>query len=102
MVPAIREAFLLGFNPLITEKIILERQSKCQEKNALAFAFSLKYYVGMTQAQKAARILGRLGGLKGGRVRAQKLSPERRKEIAKKAVAARWAKRDEAAHGRSI
>lgn len=34
--------------------------------------------------------LGRLGGLKGGPARAKKLSPERRREIAKKAAAARW------------
>ena len=38
----------------------------------------------------AAVALGRLGGLKGGRVRAEKLSPEKRKEIAKKAAQARW------------
>ena len=36
--------------------------------------------------------LGRLGGKKGGRARAASLTPERRKEIAKKAAAARWAK----------
>lgn len=36
--------------------------------------------------------LGRLGGLKGGKARANKLSPERRKEIAKKAAQARWHK----------
>jgi hypothetical protein len=36
--------------------------------------------------------LGKLGGSKGGKVRAQRLSPERRKEIARKAVLARWAK----------
>lgn len=41
---------------------------------------------------KAAQILGRLGGLKGGKARAEKLTPERRKEIAKKAIEARWAK----------
>lgn len=40
----------------------------------------------------AAVALGRLGGLKGGRVRAEKLSPERRKEIAVKAESARWGK----------
>ena len=34
--------------------------------------------------------LGRLGGLKGGKVRANMLTPERRKEIAKKAAQARW------------
>lgn len=40
----------------------------------------------------AAVILGRLGGLKGGKARAEKLSPEKRKEIAKKAAKARWGK----------
>jgi hypothetical protein len=36
--------------------------------------------------------LGRLGGLKGGKVRASKLTPEQRKEIAKKAAQKRWGK----------
>lgn len=36
--------------------------------------------------------LGRLGGKKGGKARAEKLTPERRKEIARKAAAARWNK----------
>jgi hypothetical protein len=40
----------------------------------------------------AAVALGRLGGLKGGRARAISLSPEQRKEIAKKAAQARWGK----------
>lgn len=38
----------------------------------------------------AAVALGRLGGLKGGKARADKLTPERRKRIAKKAAKARW------------
>lgn len=38
--------------------------------------------------------LGRRGGLKGGVARAKNLSAKRRKEIAKKAVAARWARRE--------
>ena len=38
----------------------------------------------------AAVALGRLGGLKGGKARAEKLSPSRRKAIAKKAAQARW------------
>ena len=46
----------------------------------------------MTEAQKAARVLGRLGGLKGGRARAEKLSAERRREIAQKAIKTRWDK----------
>jgi hypothetical protein len=38
----------------------------------------------------AAVELGRKGGLVGGKKRAEKLTPERRREIAKKAAAARW------------
>jgi hypothetical protein len=40
----------------------------------------------------AAVELGRLGGKKGGQARAEKLSPERRAEISKKAAAVRWSK----------
>jgi hypothetical protein len=36
--------------------------------------------------------LGKLGGSKGGKLRAANLTPERRSEIARKAVLARWAK----------
>lgn len=38
----------------------------------------------------AAVALGRLGGKQGGRARADKLSPERRAEIARTAASARW------------
>jgi hypothetical protein len=38
----------------------------------------------------AAAALGRLGGLKGGKARAESLTPERRKEIARNAVNKRW------------
>lgn len=44
----------------------------------------------MTPAQKAAQILSKLGASKGGKARAETLSPERRKEIAQKAAKARW------------
>jgi len=40
----------------------------------------------------AAVALGRLGGLKGGKARAEKLSAKKRKAIAKKAAEARWSK----------
>jgi len=36
--------------------------------------------------------LGSLGGKKGGRARAAKLTPEERKEIAKKAAETRWSR----------
>jgi len=38
----------------------------------------------------AAVALGRKGGLKGGRARADKLTPEQRSDIARTAAAARW------------
>lgn len=38
----------------------------------------------------AAVALGKLGGRKGGKARAQRLSADERREIAKKAAAARW------------
>jgi hypothetical protein len=40
----------------------------------------------------AAVALGRLGGLKGGKARANKLSPKKRIAIAKKAAKIRWLK----------
>jgi len=44
----------------------------------------------LSEKNPAAVALGRLGGLKGGKARASKLTPEQRKEIAKKAAQARW------------
>ena len=41
----------------------------------------------------AAVALGRLGGLKGGKARAEKLSDEERSDIAQKAAIARWKKK---------
>ena len=41
----------------------------------------------------AAVALGRLGGLKGGKARAAKLSSQKRTEIAQKAARSRWAKK---------
>ncbi len=46
-----------------------------------------------TDKNPNAVALGRLGGLKGGKARAEKLTPERKLEISKKAIAARWKKK---------
>ena len=43
----------------------------------------------------AAVALGKLGGSKGGKMRAERLSDERKKEIAQQAARARWAKSGE-------
>lgn len=42
------------------------------------------------EKKKAAIESGRLGGLKGGKARAEKLTPEERSEIAKRAATYRW------------
>ena len=43
-----------------------------------------------THKNPAAVTLGRLGGLVGGKARAQKLTAEQRSEIARRAAEARW------------
>lgn len=60
----------------------------------------LEQAVSADQGQSSAEAqpmasLGRLGGLKGGRARAAKLSAEKRSAIAKKAATARWRKHDD-------
>ena len=47
----------------------------------------------MVKKNAAAVALGRLGGLKGGRARARKLTPKQRAESARKAAVARWSKK---------
>jgi hypothetical protein len=42
----------------------------------------------------AAAALGRRGGLKGGRARSERMTPEERKDAARKAALARWRRRD--------
>ncbi len=46
----------------------------------------------LTDEEKAA--LGRKGGLKGGKARAKALNAAKRKEIAQKAAAKRWGKKE--------
>lgn len=50
----------------------------------------------------AAVELGRRGGLKGGRARADALTPEQRKEIARKAAQARWGRQRQRQPGRGV
>ena len=42
------------------------------------------------EASEAARTLAKLGASKGGKARAEALTPEQRKEIAREAITARW------------
>jgi hypothetical protein len=48
-----------------------------------------------TGKNPAAVALGKLGGKKGGKARAAALTPEKRAEIAKKAAAKRWEKKQQ-------
>lgn len=70
-----------------------KRSSKPSDVNSLA-ARIVQEATGETppdfSKNPAAVALGRLGGIKGGKARAAKLSPDQRREIAKKAAAARW------------
>ena len=60
---------------------------------AIVYSWALMYALGMVKKKNPAAVaLGRLGGLKGGKARARKLTAEQRSEIARRAVAARWAK----------
>lgn len=44
------------------------------------------------EPETPAQVSGRNGGLKGGKARAEKLSAEKRSEIARKAAQARWSR----------
>lgn len=71
-----------------------------RDVNQLAYQIMLES-TGQVEAPKieekaknpAAVLLGRLGGLKGGAARAEKLSPRKRSQIAAKAARARWSKK---------
>ena len=71
----------------------MAKRSKKTPKDTNLLAFEIVEEA-TTDAEKnpAAVELGRLGGLKGGKARAKKLSKKRRSEIAKKAAEARWSK----------
>lgn len=70
---------------------IVDNMDKTEDINVLS-----KMIVEAATREKdpAAVALGRKGGLKGGKARAQKLTPEERKSIAQKGAKARWEKKD--------
>lgn len=75
------------------------RSSKKKDLNESAFSIMQKVTgqeepipVEKSEKNPAAVALGRLGGLKGGRARAESLTAKKRSEIAKKAAVSRWAK----------
>jgi len=74
----------------------MHKRTSKKEEDANTLAASIVEQTTETQIRiknPAAVALGRLGGLKGGKARAEKLSPERRRSIAKKAAEKRWLKK---------
>jgi hypothetical protein len=78
--------------------MIKPKRKRPNDVNQLAHSV-IQDIIGMTEQpplkpvkNPAAVALGRLGGLKGGKARAQKLSIEQRKNIARTAASARWRK----------
>lgn len=71
-----------------------KRSSKQGSKEANETAHRIvSESVGDSKKNPAAVELGRLGGLKGGKARAAKLSKKERSDIARRAAQARWGKR---------
>jgi len=60
--------------------------------SATSYSLALDPMATVKKKNPHAVALGRLGGLKGGRALAKKLTPEQRSEIARRASIARWAK----------
>ena len=72
---------------------MLERSSKMktpEDINILAARIVEGATTDSVGKNLAAVVLGRLGGKKGGKARAEKLTPDQRSEIARKAAQARW------------
>ena len=64
-------------------------------KNPAAVALAKRRMLKMTAEER--RAVATLGGKVGGEARAKALTKEQRREIARKAAAARWAKKSKAA-----
>ena len=70
----------------------MERRKKKEHDFSIPAFRVVQEATGQVKGGFDAKALGRLGGLKGGKARAAKLTPERRVEIARKAAMARWGK----------
>jgi RNase adaptor protein for sRNA GlmZ degradation len=72
-----------------------KRSRKARDENESAFDV-IQQIIGQSKNEgknPLAVALGRLGGLKGGKARAEKLTPEQRRKSALKAARARWKKK---------
>ena len=99
-IKAIRQ-LVLEMNTLDWEEGIIKKAAKMAEKyqerdlmkslQKLLVGNHIISDINKKGENRSAALLGRKGGLKGGRARMAKLTPERRKEIAKNAAKIRWA-----------
>ncbi len=69
-----------------------KKTKKSKDINILAKSIVNSITGASTEKNPAAVALGRLGGLKGGKARAKKLTKKERVEIASNAAKARWRK----------
>ena len=76
----------------VTDFEILREVTKDENKPRLARSVKKDREFGQPERNPAAVALGRLGGLKGGKARAIKLSAPKKAEIAHKAAKTRWGK----------
>jgi hypothetical protein len=84
------------------EKPASKQERRPRDPNALAFNVvreavgdEQKFEPEAREKNPHAVALGRLGGKKGGRMRAESLTPEERSEIARRAARARWSQGEE-------
>jgi hypothetical protein len=83
------DTFLKIYRIRVSKRVIAKNQPARSWFTNQAVAAPLK----AVKRNAAAVALGRLGGLKGGRARAAKLSPQKRTALARLAARARWAGR---------
>jgi hypothetical protein len=67
----------------------------CQQCYAPTLVTSEEWLVNPAEWRAQAAEYGRIGGLKGGRIRAQRLSAARRRDIARRAAVARWRRKSQ-------
>lgn len=70
-----------------------KKKKRPADMNELAFSVVADLTGETAEEEHAAAVeRGRVGGKKGGQARKERLTPERRREIAKKAAEVRWGK----------
>src|SRR5262249_27186721 len=81
----------IAFNPfLCDDSRTMQKRSSIEVARLAAKIVKETEGIELTGKNPAAVALGRRGGLKGGKARAEKLTPEERTAIARRAAVARW------------